>query len=307
MRIVWFFILFLCLSFTYSIDRPEKSIQYYLDNKLPFYLTGKSTQPRMVNDLPTYLSSIKKSISVSSNSVSYSAVSIFTDSGYRMAPLSLIISAYPIKLSDYTLRLNKSDFSHNVYDYNENKWSTLINNTIPSRITIDFPNKKDDAREFSSNFNIDRTSKVRLCLDSVKKYDNFNTIQCDKLGDINLTFKVKEIKISPAEIESTTSNLTISAHQNSFVSNQLNDSNQLQRKLLLLQSTTNSSINSEPEIFHIAEVMPVYPGGVQQIVSFLEKNVGYPLEAHENGLEGKAIVKFYIDIKGYIREHIVIK
>ncbi len=63
----------------------------------------------------------------------------------------------------------------------------------------------------------------------------------------------------------------------------------------------------EPEIFDRAEVMPVYPGGVPELMKFLQKNIRYPSLARENGLEGKVIVKFYIDTDGTVREPSVLK
>ena len=63
----------------------------------------------------------------------------------------------------------------------------------------------------------------------------------------------------------------------------------------------------EPEIFDRAEVMPVYPGGIPELMKFLQKNIRYPSLARENGLEGKVIVKFYIDTDGTVREPAVLK
>lgn len=42
-------------------------------------------------------------------------------------------------------------------------------------------------------------------------------------------------------------------------------------------------------------------------MKFLQKNIRYPSLAHENGLEGKVIVKFYIDTDGTVREPAVLK
>lgn len=63
----------------------------------------------------------------------------------------------------------------------------------------------------------------------------------------------------------------------------------------------------EPEIFDRAEVMPGYPGGVPELMKFLQKNIRYPSLARENGLEGKVIVKFYVDTDGTVREPTVLK
>jgi protein TonB len=63
----------------------------------------------------------------------------------------------------------------------------------------------------------------------------------------------------------------------------------------------------EPEIFDRAEVMPGYPGGAIELMKFLNKNIKYPSLARENGLEGKVIVKFYVDTDGTVRDPQVLK
>ncbi|HUM52414.1 MAG TPA: TonB family protein [Chitinophagales bacterium] len=63
----------------------------------------------------------------------------------------------------------------------------------------------------------------------------------------------------------------------------------------------------EPEIFDRAEVMPNFPGGIAELMGFLKKNILYPSLARENGLEGKVIVKFYVDTDGTVREPVVLK
>ncbi len=63
----------------------------------------------------------------------------------------------------------------------------------------------------------------------------------------------------------------------------------------------------EPEIFDRAEVMPSFPGGVVELMGFLRKNIMYPSLARENGLEGKVIVKFYVDTDGKVKDPVVLK
>ena len=57
-----------------------------------------------------------------------------------------------------------------------------------------------------------------------------------------------------------------------------------------------------------AEIMPAFPdGGVPALMHFLQKNIRYPIEAAEKGLEGKVIVKFYLDTDGSVKDPVVIK
>lgn len=64
----------------------------------------------------------------------------------------------------------------------------------------------------------------------------------------------------------------------------------------------------EPEIFDRAEVQPRFPGDDPNgLVKWLIKNIKYPNIARENGLEGKVIVKFYVDVDGTVRDPVVLK
>lgn len=64
---------------------------------------------------------------------------------------------------------------------------------------------------------------------------------------------------------------------------------------------------SEPEIYDRADTSPKYPGGPVEMFKFIAKKLKYPPIAKENKLEGKVLVKFYIDIDGTIKEPVVLK
>ena len=61
------------------------------------------------------------------------------------------------------------------------------------------------------------------------------------------------------------------------------------------------------EIFDRAEVQPSFPGGPKEMMKFLQRNIQYPSSAREKNLEGKVIVKVYIDIDGTVKEPVVLK
>lgn len=75
----------------------------------------------------------------------------------------------------------------------------------------------------------------------------------------------------------------------------------------LNQTEKSTVISEEPETFERAEVMPKYPGGVAEMMKYINKNLIYPKLAKENNLEGKVLVKFYIDIDGSIKGAQVLK
>jgi protein TonB len=55
-------------------------------------------------------------------------------------------------------------------------------------------------------------------------------------------------------------------------------------------------VNTEPVIY--AEVMPVFPGGDEALLKYLQKNINYPPMAKENGVKGTVYVGFVIDATG---------
>lgn len=52
-----------------------------------------------------------------------------------------------------------------------------------------------------------------------------------------------------------------------------------------------------PEYFPY-QTMPEFPGGKNDLFSFLAKEVNYPIEALEKGIQGNVIIQFYVDIDG---------
>jgi len=56
----------------------------------------------------------------------------------------------------------------------------------------------------------------------------------------------------------------------------------------------------EIEIIYIAEVMPSFPGGYAAMMSFLQKNISYPLLAREASITGTVYVEFIVEKDGSI-------
>ncbi len=54
------------------------------------------------------------------------------------------------------------------------------------------------------------------------------------------------------------------------------------------------------EAFDVVDVMPEYPGGIDEIRTFVAENLGYPMEVRERGIEGKIYVKFIVNANGEI-------
>ena len=61
------------------------------------------------------------------------------------------------------------------------------------------------------------------------------------------------------------------------------------------------------EVLPFAEVMPEFPGGMKEMVNFLNKNLIYPQEMLENGIEGKIYVQFTVTKTGEIKDAVVVR
>ncbi len=86
--------------------------------------------------------------------------------------------------------------------------------------------------------------------------------------------------------------------------------------ILLLYGTCNN-VNQAPadntvqevkptfykgKVYDVVEEMPQYPGGPDSLLSFIQNNTIYPVEAEENGIEGEVVVTFIIEADGCVNE-----
>ena len=58
--------------------------------------------------------------------------------------------------------------------------------------------------------------------------------------------------------------------------------------------------NPEHEVYQIVDEMPEFPGGEEKLIEFVSKNVEYPQEAKEKGVQGRVFVGFVIEKDGSV-------
>ena len=61
------------------------------------------------------------------------------------------------------------------------------------------------------------------------------------------------------------------------------------------------------EIFQVVEEQPMFPGGMEEMMKFLQQNIKYPTEAQEQGKQGRVIVQFVVNKDGSISNDSVIR
>ncbi|GAB3841360.1 energy transducer TonB [Hymenobacter jeollabukensis] len=62
-----------------------------------------------------------------------------------------------------------------------------------------------------------------------------------------------------------------------------------------------------PAIYHVAEVMPAFPGGAAAQLAFLRDKLKYPEEALRKGVAGKVLVQFVVDERGHLLDPQVVR
>lgn len=70
--------------------------------------------------------------------------------------------------------------------------------------------------------------------------------------------------------------------------------------------TRKSSLQKE-EIHTVVEIMAEFPGGKDELVKFMKRNLTYPHKAKQQSIGGKAVVKFIVNEDGYISGAEVVK
>ena len=69
-----------------------------------------------------------------------------------------------------------------------------------------------------------------------------------------------------------------------------------------LRMDTIEKVAEDGEIFGKVEEMPSFPGGEVKLVEYIAKNLNYPQEAIEKGIEGRVFVGFIIDVDGSVTD-----
>lgn len=64
---------------------------------------------------------------------------------------------------------------------------------------------------------------------------------------------------------------------------------------------------AKEEVFMVAEQMPEYPGGMKEMLKFLQENVKYPENAMKNNVQGRVIVQFVVEKDGTPTEFKVVR
>ena len=72
-------------------------------------------------------------------------------------------------------------------------------------------------------------------------------------------------------------------------------------KININTASSKKEVNADKDGYYAnAEILPSFPGGQRALENFFEKNIQYPAEASDNGVEGIVNIVFLVDEKGKV-------
>ena len=78
-------------------------------------------------------------------------------------------------------------------------------------------------------------------------------------------------------------------------------------ELVPVQDASEYADVEEEQIFDVVEELPEFPGGNQGLMRYLAKNLKYPRISRDNNSQGRAFVRFVINIDGSIQDVEILK
>jgi TonB family protein len=73
------------------------------------------------------------------------------------------------------------------------------------------------------------------------------------------------------------------------------------------ESKPAQDVAGEDKVYTVIEKMPQYPGGVNELMRYLARNIKYPVEAQKKGIQGKLIVQFVVNKLGKVENAKVLR
>ena len=77
--------------------------------------------------------------------------------------------------------------------------------------------------------------------------------------------------------------------------------------VILITTKQHENASSKFDAVDIPEEMPEFPGGINELMKFLQENMKYPEDATKEGKQGRVIVRFVIDKDGTISDATVLR
>ena len=79
------------------------------------------------------------------------------------------------------------------------------------------------------------------------------------------------------------------------------------KDIIEIDSTKTDTTEEEYIDYFYVEEMPEFPGGMSELMKFIQKNMRYPKKAIKKGIEGRVICQFTVTKDGSIEDIIVVR
>jgi len=118
------------------------------------------------------------------------------------------------------------------------------------------------------------------------------------LDEINIAVKMKKLRFVIVLIAGIF--LLVWIPDLSLASNRKKDKKKHENKSAASQETIDNQGAGPDFVYMTVEEMPEFPGGVNELVSFVARNLRYPGEAQRKGIQGKVFVGFVVEKDGSV-------
>ncbi len=124
-----------------------------------------------------------------------------------------------------------------------------------------------------------------------------NSVNMSKATDSSMMTKTDTVKIAPANVD------TAGISKKVVMVNPDPTKKGKKGKVSISLNNTKGvgAMNVDKDGFYEnTEILPGFPGGQKALANFFEKNIAYPQDATDNGIEGTVKMNFAVDEKGKV-------
>ena len=126
--------------------------------------------------------------------------------------------------------------------------------------------------------------------------DELSNFLTAKITDKSAAIRVIADKETPMAVVTNVKNIL----RNIGVSKVVYSAEEFLKGQLLTQN--EPATNKEGEVFSVVEEQPEFPGGEKELMTFVKKNLKYPADCAEEGVQGRVTISFVVDKDGSVVE-----
>jgi TonB family protein len=82
---------------------------------------------------------------------------------------------------------------------------------------------------------------------------------------------------------------------------------QIPEASVIEESKPAQDVAGDDKVYTVIEKMPQYPGGAKELMSYIARNLRYPVEAQKKGIQGKLFVRFIVTKSGKVEKAEVVR